>query len=491
MFEVAELGRRMDKAEYNAMVPDLRTKLLAMQRELLEADFPVIILLNGVDGAGKGATANLLAEWLDARGVETNAFGEPTEEEAQRPDYWRYWMALPPKGKIGVFIGNWYTRPILDRVFDRTDDLAFTEGISAARRFEKTLADDGALILKFWFHLSPEEQEKRLQKLESSKATRWRVSKKDWKHFKRYEQFRIISERALRDTSTGEAPWNIVEGTDSRYRNATVTKQLLHRVSSHMELRKHAAPPKGRPEGQIDDPFTILDQLDLTLSVDRKTYGRRLEELQGRLNRLGRKLAKQDKRCILVFEGSDASGKGGAIRRTIAALDARQYRVIPVAAPTDEERSQHYLWRFWRHLPRLGRFTIYDRSWYGRVLVERVEGFAHESEWRRAYSEINEFEHQLTADGRTVLCKFWLHISREEQLRRFQERERVPYKQHKITEEDYRNREKSNLYEAAAEEMVGRTSTTRAPWTLVEAENKFHARLKVLDTVCQQLESAL
>ena len=193
---------------------------------------------------------------------------------------------------------------------------------------------------------------------------------------------------------------------------------------------------------------------------------------------------------ILALEGWDAAGKGGAIRRVTHALDARMYRVIPIAAPTDEERAHHYLWRFWRHLPRLGRITIYDRTWYGRVLVERAEGFASEAEWMRAYKEINEFEEQLTEHG-IVLVKYWLHISADEQLERFKERETAPWKQYKITPEDYRNREKMNLYEQAASDMIARTSTEFSPWTLVEANDKRYARIKVLRTLCDRLDAAL
>ena len=215
-----------------------------------------------------------------------------------------------------------------------------------------------------------------------------------------------------------------------------------------------------------------------------------MAELQGQLGELAAKLKKRQRSAIFLFEGSDAAGKGGAIRRLVWALDARQYRIIPIAAPSDEERAHHYLWRFFRQLPRRGRITIYDRSWYGRVLVERVEGFANEESVRRAYKEINEFEHELTRDG-IVLVKFWLQISPEEQLRRFQEREREPWKQHKITAEDYRNRQKTHQYEAAAAEMIDRNSTEYAPFTLVEAEDKHYARIKVLETVCERLERAL
>ena len=221
-----------------------------------------------------------------------------------------------------------------------------------------------------------------------------------------------------------------------------------------------------------------------------RAYETELAQWQGKLAELSRDPRMRQCALICAFEGVDAAGKGGAIRRVTAALDARQYQIIPVAAPSDEERAQPYLWRFWRHIPRLGRITIFDRTWYGRVLVERVEKFCSEEDWRRAYSEINDFEQQLV-DGGAVLVKFWLQISREEQLRRFKEREKVAFKRFKITEEDWRNREKWDAYHDAVCDMVDQTSTAHAPWTLVEANDKRHARIKVLKTICSQLESAM
>jgi AMP-polyphosphate phosphotransferase len=193
---------------------------------------------------------------------------------------------------------------------------------------------------------------------------------------------------------------------------------------------------------------------------------------------------------VALFEGNDAAGKGGALRRVTSALDARLYDTIPVGAPSEEERAQPYLWRFWRRLPRLGRFAFFDRSWYGRVLVERVEGLAAAPDWVRAYAEINDFEQALARHG-TVLVKYWLAISKDEQLRRFRERERVAFKRFKITPEDWRNRKKWDAYEQAVCDMVERTSTSIAPWMLVEANNKYYARIKVLKVLCEALEDAL
>jgi AMP-polyphosphate phosphotransferase len=492
MFETAELGRKVSKKDYEAREPELRLQLLDVQEDLKAAPFPVIILIGGVDGAGKGETINLLHEWMDARYLETHAFGTPSDEERERPESWRFWRVLPPKGRIGIFFGSWYTRPIIDRVYGETRNGDLDAALIRINAFEKELVDDGALIIKFWFHLSKEVQRARLHSLEKNPKTRWRVTKLDWKHFKLYDKFRRISERALRATSTSEAPWILIEGEDERYRSLTVGDHILELISRRLaESRQRAAasatPP---PQSETKDPYTLLDKLDLSLRLTDAKYKRQLEKYQGRLNLLYREAKAKGSSALLVFEGWDAAGKGGIIRRVTGAMDARDYQVIPIAAPTDEERSHHYLWRFWRHLPRAGRVTIFDRSWYGRVLVERVEGFATEAEWKRAYAEIINFEQQLHDHG-VLLLKFWVHIDADEQLRRFKARQEIPYKHYKITDEDYRNREKRNDYELAANEMLDRTGTEFAPWHLIEANDKHFARIKVLRIFCDRLENSL
>jgi polyphosphate:AMP phosphotransferase len=488
MLKSAELGRALSKQDYDAALGDLRTALLKAQAELERAKFPVIILINGADGAGKTETLNTLHEWLDARFLRTEAYEAPSEEERERPEFWRYWMWLPKAGRIGIFLGSWYTQPILDRVLAGAKPRRFEQSLARINAFERTLADDGALIIKLWFHVSRKVQKARLKAEQHARNTRFLVTKSKWKNHDHYDDFVAVTERMLRETSTGQAPWTVIEAGDDRYRNLTAGLTILERIQHRLATRTVSDAP--RPEPEIVDPVTLLDRLDLTLKLDKGEYEKRMIALQGKLGQLAAKLKKSRRGAIFLFEGSDAAGKGGAIRRLVWALDARQYRIIPVAAPSDEERAHHYLWRFFRQLPRRGRITIYDRSWYGRVLVERVEGFASEDAVARAYKEINDFEEELTRDG-IVLVKFWLQISPEEQLRRFEERESEPWKQHKITPEDYRNRLKTNQYETAASEMISRNSTEFAPFTLVEAEDKRYARMKVLETVCQRLEDEL
>lgn len=493
MFETAELGHRLSKEEYRRIEPELRADLLEAQFRLAEdRRSSVVLLISGVRGAGKGETVNLLNSWMDPRHIHTHAFDTPSDEELERPPMWRYWRKLPPKGRIGILFGSWYTAPIIDRVFKRSAAVDLLRAIEETNAFEKMLSEEGVQVLKFWFHLGKEPQRKRLKALEDDPKTRWRVTERDWEFFKHYDRFYRISEDVLRATSTGWAPWIVVEGENPEYRSVMTGKTLLEALRKRVDAvestapRIDAAPPILRP---VDDLY-ILDRMDLAAAVAKAAYEKRMAKLQAELATLTRDPRFASRNVVCVFEGMDAAGKGGAIRRLTAALDARLYETIPVAAPTDEERAQPYLWRFWRHLPRKGRFTIYDRSWYGRVLVERVEGFCSEAAWMRAYSEINQFEEQLTRHGAIVL-KFWLQISKEEQLKRFQLREQTRFKQFKITQEDWRNREKWDLYQAAASDMIERTSTRDAPWILVAANDKYHARLKVLESVVAAMKARL
>lgn len=519
MFRTAELGQKVSKEDFEGVAQALRTDMLEMQQTLRGADFPVIVVFAGVDGAGKGESVNLLNEWMDPRWIVSRAYDKPSDEERERPDYWRFWRDLPPKGMIGLFLSCWYSRPILDRVYGGNSEAEFDDRLEQIAAFEKMLAEDGALILKFWMHLGKDVQKKRLKALEKDPLQHWRVSKDDWRNWKNYDNFTAAAERTIMRTGTGTAPWVIVEGSDPRYRSLTVLttlrdavrKQLAQRAASRRvreELQTATPEGQSRPgrggkpaaakaqaepavsQDGVPRPLTILDSLDMSVNLAPDEYGTALKKARAELNSLYRRAKEKKVSTLLVFEGWDAAGKGGAIRRMTAALDARDCRVIPIAAPTDEERAQHYLWRFWRHLPRAGRLTVFDRSWYGRVLVERVERFATEDEWMRAYAEITEFEEQLVRHG-IVLGKFWIHITKEEQLARFKLRDETAYKKWKLTDEDWRNRDRWELYEEAVNDLVERTSTSIAPWTLVEGNDKRHARIKVIRTVCDHLRRKL
>jgi polyphosphate:AMP phosphotransferase len=487
MFEAAEVGHAVSKAAFEKQARKLQAELLAVQRRLREAKVPLVVIVSGVETAGKSQAVKRLNEWLDARNVQSVAFWDESDEERERPRQWRFWRQLPAAGQIAILFGSWYTQPIVDRAYKDIGRGEYEVRLAGVAALERTLTDNGTLLVKLWFHVSKKEQKRRLKDI--AKEQKRQLTPYEKAYSKNYDRFLKVSEAALRATDKERAPWHIVDATDRQYRELMAGRILLAAMQERL-----AGPPAARGAKQATPKagrfVTVLDKVDLSAKADDARYQQKLEKYQARLNKLTWKARQRKVSTVAMFEGWDAAGKGGAIRRVTAAMDARLFRVIPVAAPTDEERAHHYLWRFWRHLPRGGYVTIYDRSWYGRVLVERVEGFARPHEWGRAYSEINEFERQLTDHG-NCLCKFWLHISPEEQLRRFKERARIEYKKHKITDEDWRNREKWKPYALAVDEMVARTSTDHAPWTLVAANDKKHARLTVLKTMCNALEEVL
>ncbi|MBI2946404.1 MAG: polyphosphate:AMP phosphotransferase [Verrucomicrobia bacterium] len=493
MADTAEANHRLSKKEYERLLPELRACLVQAQSSLRQANFSVVVLISGVDGAGKGEVVQRLNEWLDPRGVDTQAFWQPSDEERERPPYWRFWRTLPARGRLGIFVGSWYSQPLVDRVYGKTRNAHLDRALKRIADFERTLAEDETLVLKFALHLSKKDQRRRLRDLEKKPETHWRVLPTDWKHHQLYDRFTKTAERVIQQTHSAKTPWFVVEAADPRYRDMTVGRILLKSLQARLTQRRHQKPDKSSSERAVEvrkRGADLLKGVDLNQSLSDKKYRKQLSKYQGKLGRLiwaanARKIS-----TVVVFEGWDAAGKGSAIRRLTEAMDPRLYRIIPIAAPNDEERAHHYLWRFWRHIPRSGLCTIFDRSWYGRVLVERVEGFARLEEWKRAYQEINDFEEQLAESG-IVVAKFWIHISKDEQLRRFKKREETAYKRYKITEEDWRNRRKWGAYEQAVNEMVVRTSTDCGRWTLIAGNDKKIARIQILKTLCRTLEAAL
>jgi len=491
VLEAAELGQKLEKADYEARVEELRVALINAQYDLRQSDFPVIVLLDGDDRRATAAALHDMFDWMDGRYLETHALGDLTEEEQNRPIVWRYWRRLPRKGRIGVFLNGWAIEGIRRRVLGEIDDADFEHWIGHTRGFEGMLAADGALLIKLWFHLPKKELKKRIKKAARKHEQAWRLTMNDERLYDVYDDAIPVAERLVNETSTGDAQWTVIESTDWRYAGVTAAETILGAVK-----RRLAGPPVPSPSSvssslpDIPGEKTVLDTVDLSSALSREEYKQRLEDLQADVARLTGKAQKKGIASVLAFEGWDAAGKGGVIRRLMAPVDPRTFRLIPVAAPTEEELAHHYLWRFWSHVPMNGRMTVFDRSWYGRVLVERVEGFAQEHEWRRAYGEIRDFEAQLAEHG-CLVQKFWLHIDSDEQLARFEAREQTPYKQYKLTEEDYRNREKWPAYEEAVHEMVARTHTEEAPWYLVPANDKRFARVSVLEHFCKGLKGLL
>ncbi|PWR23496.1 polyphosphate:AMP phosphotransferase [Zavarzinia compransoris] len=507
MFESAEIGNTLSREAYEREMPRLRARLIELQSQLIERrSTEVLIVLAGLAGAGRSESAHLIGELFDPRHVQVVPDLPPNDEERCRPPMWRFWRSLPPKGRIGVFFSGWYGLPVIDRINRRNDQAHFDARLEGIKRFEQMAVDEGALVIKFWFHLGRKDQRKRLEALAADEDTAWRVTKEDWRQAKSYRRIRNVAERAVRETSTGAAPWFVIEGLDRCYREIAVARTLVDEISRVLAAQdedaaaakarprrtprraaaKRAAPPPLATLGETD----VLSALDLTAHLPKDDYREQLPHWQGRLARLSREKKLSRHGIVALFEGYDAAGKGGAIRRVAEALDPRFYGIVPIAAPSDEERAHPYLWRFWRHLPAQGRMVMFDRSWYGRVLVERVDGFAPEPVWRRAYAEINEFEQELV-EHEMIIAKFFMVVSAAEQLERFRAREKVAFKRYKITPDDWHNREKRGDYDAAVIEMIQRTSTELAPWTLVEAEDKHHARIKVLRTLVETIERSL
>lgn len=493
MFESSRLPHAMTKEDFAAFETRIREQLLDAQFELAESkSAAVLVLINGSDGTGKGEVVNRLYEWLDDHFIETLTYDSPTDEERARPRAWRYWRDMTPRGRIGLILGGWHHDLLLRRALGRIDAATFANALEEINRSEEMLRLEGVHLLKIWLALDDREARRRLRKLREGNGALRRPAVIEWHDVRGSKARARLNAAALEMiemTSTGDAPWTVVPAADAQYRDAAVGDLLLQTL-----LRTAARPEPARrrfvarPGDGLPKPG-LAAALDPALQADPADYSREIRRLQQRLTEATTDKAFSQRGLVLVFEGNDAAGKGGAIRRVRAALDPRRFRVHGVAAPTDEERARPYLWRFWRNIPRRGDIAIFDRSWYGRVLVERVEGFAATEDWMRAYQEINDFERQLV-EARYCVVKFWLAISPQEQLRRFEDRENTPSKRYKLTPEDWRNREKWPLYDAAMTEMVDRTGSRHAPWTLVEANDKKFARLKVLRTIVERLEDA-
>lgn len=490
MFELAESDPILSDSEAKRLIPVLRTQLLRAQYKFLERkDRALLIVVSGIDGAGKGDTINLLNDWMDARHIHTMAFTRPTEAERVYPNQYRFWRALPAKGEIGIVFGSGYA-PLMTAAMKKHPDSDQLEYLTqAAKRYEADLVANGVQVIKLWFHLSRHAQRARMQELLQNPSTAWKVAVEDREVYKRFKRLRQAAQRVIEATDSPHAPWTIIPAADENTRMVRTGQAVLEALHKQRVRVPALHDPASLPA--LTKQPNPLAKLDFSAELSRDDYDTALLHWQNRLANVVRSKSFLQKHALMiVFEGNDAAGKGGAIRRITQAIDARQYDIMPVAAPKPFELDRPYLWRFWRHVPRIGRISIFDRSWYGRVLVERVEKLIPPSVWRRAYSEINGFEHQLSHDG-VIVVKFWLAITPDEQLKRFKEREAHPYKQYKLTPEDWRNRRKWKAYETASVEMLARTNTEEAGWHLVAANDKRHARIEVLKHLVKRLEEAM
>lgn len=484
-------GRRLSRSGYQELLPPLRDRLLEGQFELRQRrGRAVVLLVTGIPAAGRSEVVNELLGWLDPKLVTVYGFRAPNEVERERPPLWRYWRVMPPRGRIAILHSGWYQELLDEAVHLARDDTrrlpsAPGRAVARIRQLERMLVADGVWVAKVHLHVAPETQAKRLAKLAADRTTRWRVTAEDRRMARRYRAVERAFEHCLDATDQRCAPWHVVDGTEPEHRALEVGRCLLRAIVDPLPTA-----PVARRAGRAVAGKVALASCSRRAPLSGDAYGQELEVLQGRLALLSRRKRFGRHAVVAAFEGMDAAGKGGAIRRVTAALDARQFRVVPVSAPTPEEIARPYLWRFWFHLPPRGNYTIFDRSWYGRVLVERVRGLAAPCGWRRAYDEIVEFERQL-AEHRIVVVKFWLSVARAEQLARFTERDRNPLKRYKVDPEDWENRSHWQAYQRAAREMIARTDSSHAPWAVIPADDKRLARLAVLRTLADRVEQAL
>ncbi len=493
MLEKLDLTKKMDKEEYKEKMEVLEVRIGKLQRECKELGIPVMIAFEGYGASGKGVQIGKLIQALDPRGFEVYAVKTETEEERMHPFMWRFWTKMPANGRIAIYDSSWYRKVLVDRFDKRTKKKELPAAYDSICSFEKQLTDGGMVLIKIFLAIDKKEQKKRFRKLMDSEDTAWRVSEGDLKRNKEFEKYEQMNEEMLVRTDTDYAPWNIVEATDRRFATAKIYSIIIETLSKkikEVQRAKESAErePLEKTKGTLVD--NILAQADLTKTVTREEYKERIEKLQDKIEKLHGELYRRRIPVVLGFEGWDAGGKGGAVKRLTAKMDPRGFVVHPTASPNDIERAHHYLWRFWTAMPKAGHVAIFDRTWYGRVMVERIEGFCTKDEWQRAYKEINDMERDLTDAGAIVL-KFWMQIDKDEQERRFKARQENPEKQWKITDEDWRNREKWDQYEVAVNEMLMKTSTTSAPWIVVEGNCKYYARIRVLESVIEAIEERL
>lgn len=493
MLEEIDLNKKISKDEYNNLIDDLELKISNLQRQAKALKIPIMIVFEGFGASGKGTLINQLIHSLDPRGFSVYTTNKPTEEEIMRPFLWRFWNKIPENDRIAIFDRSWYRRVLIDRLDKITTNNQLQTAYDEITSFEQQLTDDGMIIIKLFLYISKKEQKHRFENLQNSKETSWRVSKLDWEHYKKYDELLKYTNEMLEKTDTENAKWNIIEATDKKYANIKILSTVINAIEDAIEMKKNQPNKIINSKINLDEnkfKVSILNGIDLNKTMEKDEYKKRLKLAQEKLSVLHNEIYRKRIPVIIAFEGWDASGKGGAIKRLTETLDPRGYQVNPTASPNDIEKAHHYLWRFWKTFPKNGHIGIYDRTWYGRVMVERIEGFCTENEWERAYKEINQMEQYLTNEG-TIILKFWLHIDKDEQEKRFKERQENPEKQWKITNEDWRNREKWDEYLFVVDEMLLRTSTTYAPWIVIEANSKYYARIKILETVINVIENKL
>lgn len=480
--------QRPEEAELEERLKAANEKLSRQQMMIKERGLPVLVLFEGWGTAGKGSVLGKVIRNIDPRFFKVAAMEVPTPEERRKPFLYRYFVKIPEAGKF-MFLDSGWMDEVTGEYLDGTlKEKEYKKKIESVRRFERQLTDNGYLVMKFFFHISRKEQKKRIDALRSDKNTSWRVGERDGWQNRHYDKCLAVFDRYLNDTNAPADPWYVIDAKSRKWAQLQVLETLVCGIDTALGNSAMAVP-------LLQNVFPLermpkLDEIDLDRAVTQEEYRAELDRLQEKLGHLHNKLYRKKVPVIIAYEGWDAAGKGGNIKRITEALDPRGFEVHPIASPEPHEKARHYLWRFWNCLPKTGHIAVFDRTWYGRVMVERLEGFCRENDWQRAYNEINEFEKEL-ADWGAVIIKFWVQIDKDTQLARFNERQNTPAKQWKITEEDWRNREKWDLYEGAVNEMLQKTNTSYAPWHILESNDKRYARLKALRIVIEAVERAL
>ena len=488
MLENWNKPQRPEDSEIEERLDAARGKLTALQMQIKEHGLPVLVLFEGWGTAGKGSVLGKVIKNIDPRFFKVATMDVPTEEERRKPFLYRYFVKIPEKGKFVFLDSGWMDEIVKECLHDNPGEKEYKKKIESVKRFERQLTDNGYLVLKFFFQISQKEQKKRIDVLKEDKNTKWRVSENDDWQNKHYDKCLHVFDRYLNDTNAPADPWYLIDAKNKKWAELQVLETMISGIETALKNSNLAVP-------LLQNVFPLekiprLSEIPLDKKIEEEEYRKELKELQEKLSRLHNKLYRQKIPVIIAYEGWDAAGKGGNIKRITGALDPRGFEVHPIASPEPHEKARHYLWRFWNRLPKTGHIAIFDRTWYGRVMVERLEGFCNENEWQRAYNEINEFEKELS-DWGAVIIKFWVQIDKDTQLARFTDRQNTPEKQWKITDEDWRNREKWDLYEVAVDEMLQKTNTTYAPWHVLESNDKKYARIKALKIVIHAIEKAL
>ncbi|MGX7108739.1 hypothetical protein [Facklamia miroungae] len=467
-FQRSELGERLDQ----------------LQRTVQGLKIPVLILVDGWESSEKGYVINDLTRELDPRYVRVEVFDKAKESEKLHPSVWRFWQKLPSNQEIVV-----YDRSFYYQVFnhDQKSDKKLAQRVQELRELDATLINNGTIVIKLFLNVSKKTQKERIKELEKSVEGKRLLSKEDYEQNENYKEHQEWFSKVLTQTNQKLSPWHIIDAEDQKYASKMALGIVIDEIHRGIERIVQWRTREEAIQRDRQTTYQVLDQFDLNKSLSEDDYHEQLDDLQDKAAKLVYQCYNKKIPIVLAFEGMDAAGKGGAIKRLTRHIDPRSYKIFGINAPDEVEKNFHYLWRFQKEMPEDGQMVIFDRSWYGRVLVERIEHFTPERDWERAYEEINQMERTLYDHG-TAVMKFFLYIDSQEQAKRFEDRMEDPDKNYKITDEDWRNREKMPQYLEAMNEMLVRTDTDYAPWYIIASNDKRYARIQVLKHFIAHLE---